>query len=57
LFERCSTGAAREQDIDDMDGALDRAEAAITSARATQAAGRDRRRPPAVPTTFCFCYY
>jgi hypothetical protein len=57
LFERCSTGATREQNIYDMDGALDRAEAAIASTCATQAAGRDRRRPPAVPTTFCFCYY
>jgi hypothetical protein len=36
LFERCSVGAAREQDIDDIDGALDRAKTAIASACATQ---------------------
>jgi hypothetical protein len=31
LFKRCSTGAAREQDIGDMDGALDRAKTAIAA--------------------------
>jgi hypothetical protein len=32
VFERCSTGATREQDIGDMDGALDRVKTAIASA-------------------------
>ncbi len=36
VFERCSTGAARAQDIGDMDGALDRVKSAIASACATQ---------------------
>ena len=36
VFERCSTGAAREQDIGDMNGALDQVKTAIASACATQ---------------------
>ena len=36
VFERCSTGAAREQDLGDMDGALDRVKTAIASTCATQ---------------------
>jgi len=36
VFERCSTGAARDQDIGDMDGALDRVKTAIASACTTQ---------------------
>ena len=36
VFERCSTGPARAQDIGDMDGALDRVKGAIASACATQ---------------------
>jgi hypothetical protein len=36
VFERCSTGTARTQDLGDMDGALDRAKSAIASACATQ---------------------
>jgi len=36
VFERCSTGAAREQDIGDMDGALDRVKTAIASACTTE---------------------
>ncbi|HXW24353.1 MAG TPA: hypothetical protein VEK73_06385 [Xanthobacteraceae bacterium] len=36
VFERCSTGAAREQDIGEMEGALDRVKTAIASACATQ---------------------
>jgi hypothetical protein len=36
VFERCGTGAARQQDIGDMDGALDRAKTAIASTCATQ---------------------
>jgi hypothetical protein len=35
VFERCSTGAARAQDIGDMDGALDRVKGAIASTCAT----------------------
>jgi hypothetical protein len=35
VFERCSTGAARSQDLGDMDGALDRVKTAIASACAT----------------------
>jgi len=36
VFERCSTGAARSQDLGDMDGALDRVKGAIASACTTQ---------------------
>src|SRR5215470_19939990 len=36
VFERCSTGATRTQDLGDMDGALDRVKTAIASACATQ---------------------
>jgi hypothetical protein len=36
VFERCSTGPARDQDIGDMTGALDRVKTAIASACATQ---------------------
>ena len=36
VFERCSTGAARTQDLGDMDGALDRVKGAIASACTTQ---------------------
>ena len=36
VFERCSTGPARAQDIGDMDGALDQVKSAIASACATQ---------------------
>jgi hypothetical protein len=36
VFERCSTGAAREKDIGDLDGALDRAKSAIERTCATQ---------------------
>ena len=36
VFERCSTGAERERDLGDMDGALDRAKTAIASACTTQ---------------------
>jgi len=36
VFERCSTGPAREQDIGDMDGALDRMKSAIEHTCATQ---------------------
>ena len=35
VFERCSTGAARAQDLGDMDGALDRVNNAIATACAT----------------------
>jgi hypothetical protein len=31
VFERCSTGPAREQDVGQMDGALDRVKTAIAS--------------------------
>jgi hypothetical protein len=31
VFERCSTGATRAQDLGDMDGALDRVKTAIAS--------------------------
>jgi hypothetical protein len=36
VFERCGTGPARDQDIGDMNGALDRVKTAIASACATQ---------------------
>jgi hypothetical protein len=36
VFERCSTGPARAQDLGDMDGALDRVKDAIASTCATQ---------------------
>ena len=36
VFERCSTGAARDQDIGDMDGALDRVKTAIGGACAPE---------------------
>ena len=36
VFERCSTGAAREQDVGQMDSALDRVKTAIASTCATQ---------------------
>ena len=36
VFERCSTGASREQDIGDMDGALDRVKTAIANTCTTQ---------------------
>jgi hypothetical protein len=36
VFERCSTGAIRAQELGDMDGALDRVKTAIASACATQ---------------------
>jgi hypothetical protein len=36
VFERCSTGATRDQDIGDMDGALDRVKTAIANACTTQ---------------------
>jgi hypothetical protein len=36
VFERCSTGPAREQNIGQMDGALDRVKTAIASTCATQ---------------------
>ena len=36
VFERCSSGPARAQDLGDMDGALDRMKTAIASACATQ---------------------
>jgi hypothetical protein len=36
VFERCSSGAARAQDLGDMDGALDRVNGAIATACATQ---------------------
>jgi hypothetical protein len=36
VFERCSTGATRAQDIGDMDGALERVKGAIASTCATQ---------------------
>ena len=36
VFERCSTGATRAQELGDMDGALDRAKTAIASTCATQ---------------------
>jgi hypothetical protein len=36
VFERCSTGAERERELGDMDGALDRAKSAIASTCATQ---------------------
>ncbi len=36
VFERCSSGAARAQDLGDMDGALDRVKGAIATACATQ---------------------
>jgi hypothetical protein len=35
VFERCSTGTTRAQDIGDMDGALDRVKTAIASTCAT----------------------
>jgi hypothetical protein len=35
VFERCSTGAERDREVGDMDGALDRAKSAIASACAT----------------------
>jgi hypothetical protein len=36
VFERCSTGATRAQDLGDMDGALDRVKTAIATTCATQ---------------------
>ena len=36
VFERCSTGTARAQDLGDMDGAFDRVKTAIASTCATQ---------------------
>jgi hypothetical protein len=36
VFERCSTGPARMQDLGDMDGALERVKGAIASTCATQ---------------------
>ena len=36
VFERCSTGTVREQEIGDMDGALDRVKTVIASTCATQ---------------------
>jgi len=36
VFERCSTGTTRAQDLGDMDGALDRVKSAIASTCATQ---------------------
>ena len=36
VFERCSTGATRAQEVGDMDGALDRVKSAIASTCATQ---------------------
>ena len=36
VFERCSTGAMRAQEIGDMDGALERVKGAIASACTTQ---------------------
>jgi hypothetical protein len=36
VFERCSTGAGRERDIGEMDGALSRVNSAIASTCATQ---------------------
>ena len=36
VFERCSTGPARAQDLGDMDGALNRVKNAIASTCATQ---------------------
>ena len=36
VFDRCSSGAAREQDIGEMNGALDRVKTAIASTCATQ---------------------
>jgi len=36
VFGRCSTGAERERELGDMDGALDRAKSAIASTCATQ---------------------
>ena len=36
VFERCSSGATRAQDLGDMDGALERVKGAIASACTTQ---------------------
>jgi hypothetical protein len=36
VFQRCSTGATRDQDLGDMDGALDRVKTAIASTCTTQ---------------------
>jgi hypothetical protein len=36
VFERCSTGAIRAEELGDMDGALDRVKTAIASTCATQ---------------------
>jgi hypothetical protein len=36
VFERCSTGPTRAQDVGEMDGALDRVKVAIASTCATQ---------------------
>jgi hypothetical protein len=36
VFERCSTGATRTQDLGDMDGALEQVKGAIASTCATQ---------------------
>jgi hypothetical protein len=36
VFDRCSSGPARAQDLGDMDGALDRMKTAIASACTTQ---------------------
>jgi len=36
VFERCSTGTTRAQDLGDMDGALDRVKTAIATSCATQ---------------------
>jgi hypothetical protein len=36
VFERCSTGPARAQDVGQMEGALDRVQVAIASTCATQ---------------------
>jgi len=46
VFERCSTGAARAQDIGEMDGALSRVNTAIASTCATQSSALSAPQSP-----------
>jgi hypothetical protein len=46
VFERCSTGPARAQDIGEMDGALSRVNTAIASSCATQSSALSAPQSP-----------
>jgi hypothetical protein len=46
VFERCSTGPAREQDLGEMDGALSRVNSAIASTCATQSSALSAPQSP-----------